>query len=108
MAWADRCEFGVADRVRSYCLSFICVRRDEVVSNRRGRILFASGLHQDAVDVVDVDGFTGTAYDFDETADAEVTGFTQHSVGGADDEIDGGLTLSTSNSNLPPSACSMA
>lgn len=49
------------------------------------------GLQEDAVDVVDVDGFVGGADGFDHAADAEVAGLSQDAVGGADDEIDGGL-----------------
>ena len=49
-------------------------------------------LHQDAVDVVDVDGFVGAADGFDQAADAEVAGLAQHAVGGADDQVDGGLS----------------
>src|SRR5271155_4514411 len=53
--------------------------------------LLPVGLHQDAVDVVDVDGLVGAADGLDQTADAEVAGLAQDAVGGADDEIDGGL-----------------
>jgi hypothetical protein len=70
--------------------------------------LLPVGLHQNAVDVVDVDIFVGRANGFNEAADAEIAGLTQNAVSRTDDQIDGGLTLSTSNSNLPPSACSMA
>jgi hypothetical protein len=49
------------------------------------------GLQEDAVDVVEVDGFVGGADGFDHAADAEVAGLTQNAVGGADDEIDGRL-----------------
>ncbi|QVL30235.1 hypothetical protein KIH39_15385 [Telmatocola sphagniphila] len=52
------------------------------------------GLQEDAVDVVDVHGFIGGSNGFDEAADAEIAGFTQDAVGGADDEIDGGLRKS--------------
>jgi hypothetical protein len=48
-------------------------------------------LHEDTVDVVDVDGFVGGANGLDHAADAEVAGFAQNAVGGADDEIDGRL-----------------
>src|ERR1700735_4559486 len=47
------------------------------------------GLHEDAVDVVDVDGFVGRANGLDHAADAEVAGLAQDAVGGADDEVDG-------------------
>ena len=46
------------------------------------------GLHQDAVDVVDVDGFVGAPDGLDHTADAEVAGLAQDAVGGAHDQID--------------------
>jgi hypothetical protein len=49
------------------------------------------GLHEDTVDVVDVDGFVGGADGLDHAADAEIAGLAQDAVGGADDEIDGGL-----------------
>jgi len=49
------------------------------------------GLHEDAVDVVDVDGFVGGANGLDHAADTEVAGLAQNAVGGADDEIDGRL-----------------
>ena len=49
-------------------------------------------LHEDAVDVVDVDGLVGGAYGFDHAADAEVAGLAQDAVGGANDEFDGGLS----------------
>ena len=48
------------------------------------------GLHQDAVDVVDVYGLFGGADGLDQAADAEVAGLPQHPVGGANDEVDGG------------------
>ena len=48
-------------------------------------------LQEDAVDVVDVDGFVGTADRFDQAADAEVFGSAQHAVGGANDQVDRGL-----------------
>ena len=48
------------------------------------------GLQEDAVDVVDVDGFVGAADGLDHAADAEVAGLAQDAVGAADDEIDGG------------------
>ena len=47
------------------------------------------GLHEDAVDVVDADGFVGAADGLDEAADAEVSGLAEDAVGGADDEVDG-------------------
>ena len=46
-------------------------------------------LHEDAVDVLDVDGFVGRANGLDHAADAEITGLTQHAVRGADDEVNG-------------------
>jgi hypothetical protein len=49
------------------------------------------GLHEDAVDDVDVDGACGGADGFDEAADAEIASFPQDAVGGTDDEVDGGL-----------------
>ena len=49
------------------------------------------GLHEDAIDVVDVDGFVGAADGFDQATDAEVAGLAQDAVGASDDEIDGGL-----------------
>ena len=52
--------------------------------------LLPVGLQEDAVDVVDVDGFVGAADGLDQAADAEVAGLAQDAVGGADDEIDGG------------------
>ena len=52
--------------------------------------LLPMGLHEDAVDVVDVDGFVGGANGLDHAADAEIAGLAQDAVGGADDEIDGG------------------
>ena len=48
------------------------------------------GLQEDAVDVVDVDGFVGRADGLDHAADAEVAGLAQDAVGGADDQVDGG------------------
>ena len=48
-------------------------------------------LHQDAVDVVDVNGFVGRANGLDQAADAEIAGLAQDAVGGADDQVDGGL-----------------
>src|SRR5271156_3964709 len=51
--------------------------------------LLPVGLHQDAVDVVDVDGLVGAADGLDQTADAEVAGLAQHAIGGADDEVHG-------------------
>ena len=51
--------------------------------------LLPVGLHQDAVDVVDVDGLVGGADGLDQAADAEVAGLAQDAVGGADDEVDG-------------------
>src|SRR5271165_2108126 len=53
-------------------------------------LLLPVGLHQHAVDIVDIDGLGGTADGLDQAADAEVSGLTQHAVGTADDEIDGG------------------
>ena len=47
------------------------------------------GLHQDAVDVVDVDGLVGAADGLDQTTDTEVAGLAQDAVGGADDEVNG-------------------
>ena len=52
--------------------------------------LLPMGLHENAVDVVDVDGFVGAADGLDQAADAEVAGLAQDAVGRADDEIDGG------------------
>ena len=52
--------------------------------------LLPVGLHEDAVDVVDVDGLVGGADGLDQAADAEVAGLAQDAVGGADDEVDGG------------------
>ena len=49
------------------------------------------GLQQDAVDVVEVDGFVGGADGFDQAADAEVAGPAQDAVGGADDEVEGAV-----------------
>ena len=75
----------------------------EVVANgrRAGRarrsevdevgFLLPVGLHEDAVDVVDVDGLVGGADGLDQAADAEVAGLAQDAVGGADDQVDGGL-----------------
>jgi hypothetical protein len=54
-------------------------------------VLVPVGLHEDAVDVVDVDGLVGGADGLDQAADAEVAGLAQDAVGGADDEVDGGL-----------------
>ena len=51
--------------------------------------LLPVGLHQDAVDVVDVDGLVGAADGLDQAADAQVAGLAQHAVGGADDQVDG-------------------
>jgi hypothetical protein len=48
------------------------------------------GLHEDAVDDVDIDGALGGADGFDEAADAEVAGLAEDAVGGTDDEVDGG------------------
>ena len=53
--------------------------------------LLPVGLQEDAVDVVDVDGLVGGADGLDQAADAEVAGLAQDAVGGADDEVDGGL-----------------
>ena len=53
--------------------------------------LLPVGLQEDAVDDVDVDGFVGGADGLDHAADAEVAGLAQDAVGGADDEINGGL-----------------
>jgi len=52
--------------------------------------LLPMGLQEDAVDVVDVDGFVGGADGLDHAADAEIAGLAQDAVGGADDEVDGG------------------
>ena len=48
-------------------------------------------LHQNAVDVVDVDGFIRTADGLDHAAHTEIAGLAQDAVGGADDQLDGGL-----------------
>ncbi len=53
-------------------------------------LLLPVRLHQHAVDVVDVDGLVGTADGLDQAADAEVAGLTQHAVGGAHHQLDGG------------------
>lgn len=53
--------------------------------------LLPMGLHQHAIDVVDVDGPGATADGFDHAADAEVASFAQDAIGGTHDEIDGGL-----------------
>src|SRR5271155_89959 len=50
------------------------------------------GLHQDAVDVVDVDGLVGAADGLDHAADAEIAGLAQDAVGTADDQVDGRLS----------------
>src|SRR6185312_2336535 len=47
------------------------------------------GLHEDAVDDVDINDAGGRTDGFDEAADAEVAGLAQDAVGGADDEVDG-------------------
>jgi predicted dehydrogenase len=44
-------------------------------------VLVPVGLHQDAVDVVDVDGLGGAADGLDQAADTEIAGLTQHAVG---------------------------
>ena len=43
------------------------------------------GLQEDAVDVVDVDGFVRGADGFDHAADAKVAGLAKDAVGGADE-----------------------
>ena len=45
-------------------------------------------LQEDAVDVVDVDGFVGGTDGLDQATDAEVAGLAQDAVRGADDEFD--------------------
>src|SRR6185312_11742916 len=52
-------------------------------------IFLPVGLHEDAVDDVDINGAGGGTDGFDEAADAEVAGLAQDAVGGADDEVDG-------------------
>ena len=49
------------------------------------------GLQENAVDVVDVDGLVGAADGLDQATDTEIAGLAQHAVGGADDQVDGGL-----------------
>ena len=49
------------------------------------------GLHQDAVDVVDVDGFVGGADGLDQAADAEVANLAQDAVGRASNQVKSSL-----------------
>ena len=51
--------------------------------------LLPVGLHQNAVDVVEVDGPGGRADGLDQAAEAEVAGFAQDAISRADNEIDG-------------------
>jgi hypothetical protein len=45
--------------------------------------LLPMGLHQDAIDVIDVDGLGTTADCFDHAANAEVACLTQDAIGGS-------------------------
>jgi hypothetical protein len=54
-------------------------------------LLLPMGLHEDAVDVVDVDGSVSGADGFDEATDAEVAGLAQNAVGGTNDQVNGRL-----------------
>src|SRR5438105_8783711 len=53
-------------------------------------IFLPMGLHQDAVDVVDVDSSVLGADGFDQATHREVSGLAEDAVGGADDEVEGG------------------
>lgn len=46
-------------------------------------------LHQDAVDVVDVDGSVLRADGFDQASHGVVSGLAEDAVGGTDDEVEG-------------------
>src|SRR5580693_350837 len=67
-----------------------CQRQPSEISEVR--LLLPMGLHENAVDVVDVDDLVSGADGLDQATDAEIAGLAQHAIGGTHDEVDGGLS----------------